>query len=86
MQRYQSLVLAVFVAACLQGCAYIYKDKYNTRYDISVAEMDRSGKTLKVWVPSGTIYTYLDEDAVIFTDSATGERKKISGSYKFLKR
>lgn len=86
MQRYQSLVFAVLVSALLSGCAYIYKDKYNTRYDISVAEVDRSGKVAKVWVPSGTIYTYLDEDAVIFTDSATGERKKISGSYKFLRR
>ena len=90
MQRYKtivSLLSVVCISWCLCGCAYIYKEKYKINYNIVIVELSHNGKAAKTWKPvPGTVYTYIDDDVVIFTDSVTGERQKISGSYKFIKK
>lgn len=85
MQRYQTLALATLLF--LSGCASAWKEKYYVGYDIVIVEVAHNGKAARKWAPvKGSVYTFFDEDAVFFTDSVTGLKHQISGSYKFIKK
>lgn len=85
MQRYQALALVALLF--FSGCASAWKEKYYVGYDIVIVELDHTGKTAHRWNPvRGSVYTFFDEDAVFFTDSVTGLKHQIGGSYKFLKK